>query len=362
MAESKSSKITNFYAENKRSKAKIQKQKQFMETIDENEDADPSSTLLKNLSSKVKEISNSVILIQKSQQELSQKQEKLEKRYPSDIADIAKRVPELLDKYLGDILKNLSAQCDQLNAEMKCLKQMVKKNLYSIQNMDDSRKVTKEEESHDNKKVVKELNQIKEDIKTLKKGYEESIKEKIEVKNLTKSSFASEDLTLWKLKKLVNKDDDLYYLSTISLNNIPKAVDFSKEPREVASAALRSLGLDGIPTNDVRRVSLNVQKRKIRLTALSPDCARYILRQLCQAKRRRIQVEKRNVSTTFSLLSPPRWNKQRDYLYKLGLQMKEKRLISHFHLFPLRSSLAMKTYNKENQVKIIQCPESVLSA
>ena len=345
MAESKSSKITNFYAENKRSKAKIQRQTQFMETIDENEDADPSSTLLKNLSSKVKEISNSVILIQKSQQELSQKQEKLEKRYPSDIADIAKRVPELLDKYLGDILKNLSAQCDQLNAEMKCLKQMVKNNLYSIQNLDDSRKVTKEEESHDNKNVVKELKQIKEDIKTLKKG-----------------SFASENLTLWKLKKLVNKDDDLYYLSTISLNNIPKAVDFSKEPREVASAALRSLGLDGIPTNDVRRVSLNVQKRKIRLTALSPDCARYILRQLCQAKRRRIQVEKRNVSTTFSLLSPPRWNKQRDYLYKLGLQMKEKRLISHFHLFPLRSSLAMKTYNKENQVKIIQCPESVLSA
>ena len=158
-----------------------------------------------------------------------------------------------------------------------------------------------------------------------------------------------------KFKNMVRRDEDHFFMSTIQLNNVPNCVSFDQSPRRCALAALNSLHIEYVIMEQIDKVTINAEKRTIRLTASSPFIARCLIRTLASAKRRRIN-QGYNPCLTFTLLTAPRFNRQRDALYKLGNGLKKSGKIIHFHLIHLPNTLAMKVYNKNKESWIVECP------
>ena len=204
------------------------------------------------------------------------------------------------------------------------------------------------------KKTEKQCENNKEvNLKQLKDQHQKMEGLKKEISEMKKNGTPPEVIA--KFKNMVRRDEDKFFMSTIQVNNVPNCVSFDQSPRRCALAALNSLHIEYVIMEQIDRVTINAEKRTIRLTASSPFIAKCLLRTLVTAKRRRIN-QGYNPCLTFTLLTAPRFNRQRDELYKIGNDLKKSGLIVHFHLIPLPNTLAMKVYNKSKESWIVECP------
>ena len=206
----------------------------------------------------------------------------------------------------------------------------------------------------DLKKTEKQCENNKEvNLKQLKDQHQKMEGLKKEMSEMKKNGLPPEVIA--KFKNMVRRDEDHFFMSTIQLNNVPNCVSFDQSPRRCALAALNSLHIEYVIMEQIDKVTINAEKRTIRLTASSPYIARCLIRTLASAKRRRIN-QGYNPCLTFTLLTAPRFNRQRDALYKLGNGLKKSGKIIHFHLIHLPNTLGMKVYNKNKESWIVECP------
>ena len=206
----------------------------------------------------------------------------------------------------------------------------------------------------DLKKTEKQCENNKEvNLKQLKDQHQKMEGFKKEMSEMKMNGMPPEVIA--KFKNMVRRDEDHFFMSTIQLNNVPNSVSFDQSPRRCALAALNSLHIEYVIMEQIDKVTINAEKRTIRLTASSPFIARCLIRTLASAKRRRIN-QGYNPCLTFTLLTAPRFNRQRDALYKLGNGLKKSGKIIHFHLIHLPNTLGMKVYNKNKESWIVECP------
>ena len=306
------SKITDFYTQRKSMK---------------NDD------MLRSLFSKLDLLQNRVEKIQNKQKEIQESVIRIGKK-SSENSEFNSALMQTLPIMVNQVLEGLMPLFEQRAKDCKEIKDELKKTAEQCQN-----------NKEDN------LKELKEEIEKVKHQKMEGLK--TEMSEMKKNGMPPEVIA--KFKNMVRRDEDHFFMSTIQLNNVPNCVSFDQSPRRCALAALNSLHIEHVIMEQIDKVTINAEKRTIRLTASSPFIARCLIRTLASAKRRRIN-QGYNPCLTFTLLTAPRFNRQRDALYKLGNGLKKSGKIIHFHLIPLPNTLAMKVYNKNKESWIVECP------
>ena len=123
------------------------------------------------------------------------------------------------------------------------------------------------------KETVKQCQNNKEvNLKQLKDQHQKMEGLKKEISEMKKNGTPPEVIA--KFKNMVRRDEDHFFMSTIQLNNVPNCVSFDQSPRRCALAGLNSLHIEYVIMEQIDKVTINAEKRTIRLTASSPFIAK----------------------------------------------------------------------------------------
>ena len=152
-------------------------------------------------------------------------------------------------------------------------------------------------------------------------------------------ALSSEEVT--RVRNRMRQEDDRYFMSTISIKNfwLPNRFNHSRQ-RASASIILKSLGVEDI-LGQVNNVYFSSDCKTLRLTFNSPrDC----LEGMATMSSSAAQLRRNNTPMpfTFHQLTPPRFNSQRENLYRIASGMKRNGRIDRFIFLIVNGQLVIK--------------------
>ena len=146
---------------------------------------------------------------------------------------------------------------------------------------------------------------------------------------------------LSRVRSRMRQEDDRYFMSTISIKNfwLPSRFNHNRQ-RASASIILKSLGVEEV-LGQVNNVHFSSDCKTLRLTFNSQrDC----LEGMATMSSSATQLRRHNSSMpfTFDQMTPPRFNSQRESLYRIASGMKRNGQIDRFIFLIVNGQLVIK--------------------
>ena len=155
----------------------------------------------------------------------------------------------------------------------------------------------------------------------------------------TQDALSAEEIT--RVRNRMRQEDDRYFMSTISVKNfwLPNRFNKSRQ-RFSASIILKALGAEEI-LGQVNNVQFSNDNKTLRLTFNSQrECLEGMaIMSSCAAQLRR---HNSTMPFTFNQMTPPRFNTQRENLYRMASGMKRNGEIDRFIFLVVNGQLVIK--------------------
>jgi predicted nucleic-acid-binding Zn-ribbon protein len=156
-----------------------------------------------------------------------------------------------------------------------------------------------------------------------------------------------------RFKKQAQRDDDRYFMSTLSIKGFrPDVVGHNM--RQSARDVLRIIGSEDL-IGSVNKISFKSGNTRMRITFDHPNDLNTAIHKLAKSIKQ-IKDNGQTPGITFSTLTPPRFGRERDILHGMAEGMKRDGQISRYHYVMIRNQLCMKVSKPGQRDSILSVP------
>ena len=148
------------------------------------------------------------------------------------------------------------------------------------------------------------------------------------------------------------RQDDDYFFRTISLRGFIPPTEILN--RHTARKILAAISCEDILPS-VIKFSFSQDRKRLRLTFSDKKTVHDTIHWMAEAIRE-IKGNGADPHIMFSVLTPPRFNKEREILNKIGMDLKRKRDISRYTFLVRENQLVLRVSAPGKQDRIIKCP------
>ena len=163
------------------------------------------------------------------------------------------------------------------------------------------------------------------------------------------------DQMLDRIKKQTQNEDDRYFMNTLAIKGYnPATVNNNHSVRSAARAILRIIGSEDV-ISFTSKISFKNDNSRMRLTFDNPNDFRTAIHHLSRSIKQ-IKDAGHNPGILFQVLTPPRFNKERETLQKIAENMKRDGQISRFWFVLIKNELCIKVSKHGQRDSIIHVP------
>ena len=163
------------------------------------------------------------------------------------------------------------------------------------------------------------------------------------------------DQMLDRIKKQTQNEDDRYFMNTLAIKGYnPATVNNNHSVRSAARAILRIIGSEDV-ISFTSKISFKNDNSRMRLTFDNPNDFRTAIHHLSRSIKQ-IKDAGHNPGILFQVLTPPRFNKERETLQKIADNMKRDGQISRFWFVLIKNELCIKVSKHGQRDSIIHVP------
>ena len=158
---------------------------------------------------------------------------------------------------------------------------------------------------------------------------------------------------LKRLKRQAQREDDAYFMKTISVHGFSAQI-IANNQRDSARAIMRIIGSEDI-ISYTSKITFNSDRTKMRLTFHYHNDFRNATHRMSAAIKQ-IKDSGHNAGIGFNTITPPRFSKERDILYKIATEMKAQGTITRFYFVIIKNSLCLKVARPGESDTLINVP------